>query len=140
MPPAAQDPADDVPAALRIAEAHELSWTHDQVSTMMSAFVAVQTNPAADIPHDRIWAESAEHVPGKSAFECEQLASLIYFNREQSNDIFPNLGWWDALDLEDANRSACPTFSHFPAEHVSEIARLRIDLMRALEAADIGSV
>ena len=83
MPPAAQDPADDIPAALRIAEAHKLAWTHDQVATMMSAFVAVQTNPAADIPHDRIWAEIAERVPGKSAFECEQLASLIYFNREQ---------------------------------------------------------
>ena len=106
---------------------------------MMTAFFEVQTNPATDIPHDRIWAEVAERVPGKSAFECDQLASFIYFNRQPSEDIFPNLGWWDALDLEDANRSSCPTFSHVPEEHASEIARLRIDLMRALEAAGIGS-
>ena len=117
MPPAAQDPADDIPAALRIAETHELAWTHDQ------AFVAAQIDPAADIPHDRIWAEVAEHVPGKSAFECEQLANnLIYF--QPSEGVLPNFGWWDALDLEDASRSACPTFSHVPAEHVPEIEYL----------------
>ena len=121
MPPAAQDSADDIPAALRIAETHELPWTHDQVASMMTSFVAVQTNLAADIPHDQIWAAVAEHVPGKSAFECERLASLIYLHRQPSEDIFPNLGWWDALDLEDANRSACPTFSHVPAEHLSEL-------------------
>ena len=92
MPPAAQDPADYIPAALRIAEAHELPWTHDQISTMMSAFVAVQTNPAADIPHGRIWVEVAEHVAGKRAFECEQLASLLYFHHQPSEEIFSNLG------------------------------------------------
>ena len=37
--------------------------------------------------------------------------------------------------MEDANRTSCPTFPNVPAELVSEVARLRVEVMRALIAA-----
>ena len=41
--------------------------------------------------------------------------------------------------MEHANRTSCPTFPNVPAEHVSEVTRLRVEIMRALTAAPEGS-
>ena len=40
----------------------------------------------------------------------------------------------------DANRTSCPTFPHVPDEHISEITRLRTELMRALVNAPESSI
>ena len=88
---------------------------------------------AEDLPHDAAWAGIIEYIPGKDSVEAEELMRLLYPPPDMpSDDIFPNLAWWDSFDTVDANRTSCPTFPHVPDEHISEVTRLRIEIMRAL--------
>ena len=72
---------------------------------------------------------------------CEQLVLLLYppGGAAPPEGTFINLAWWGSIDVEDANRTACPTFPNVPDEHVSEVTRLRVEIMRALTAAPEGS-
>ena len=81
-----------------------------------------------------------DYVPGKDCLACEQLVLLLYpTGGPRPTSTFRNLEWWDSINVEDANRTSCPTFPNIPAEHESEVTRLRMEVMRGLIAASEGS-
>ena len=123
MPPADSDA--EIERAERLAREHGLHWSEQQCRLLLKAVLEYRRELPAP-PQDVAWAEVIDYVPSEDCAACEQLVLLLYPpGSEPPESTFRN-AWWDSLDVEDANRTACPTFTKVPAEHVSEVARLRM--------------
>ena len=137
--PAADDIDAEISAGLQIASAHGLTWSDAQYRALVTAVLSYHFGPG-DLPIDDAWHQICAEVQVTIALECEQMSDLLYGPRgPDEDDTLPNFAWWDTLDVGEALGFACP-FSCVPEEHLSEVVRLRMSIMRGLLAADEGSV